>query len=453
MAASNSNSVSLSSSSCDAPVVHKKENRSNMRIIASTIKELAGDVGSWGIGDLTLGLHYLKKAKKREAATRELDLSRKHDPDEWLEEMREWLDIIEGTYKGSTEAMCELTGIPAEDVLKTDWKSTTLKPGYYVALLRKKKQVVFAIRGTANMKDALTDLTAAQNDWPLADGERVHRGMHISTMWFMENVKPLLEEALEANPGYELTVVGHSLGGATAALSTLLLREAGLPAKGIVIAPAACLSLGAATAAADHVTTFVLADDCVPRFSLSAVEELRLEISNYPWGDEAMDSIRQTRLVRACADNPVGQAIGSGMSSAYRGASQGARAVSRGFSKMGSKMSSMWNKSTGNDSSDDGSDNGENAKLKVSDLSDEEKEKIVPLYPPGNVFKVERDRDGSYHLVESDNELYGKLELSDFMFSDHSSTNYIDSLDRILGRKPMIDTKSDAGGDDSSSDD
>ena len=450
-----------------------------MRVIASTLRELAGEVGGWGIGDLTLGLHYLKKAKKREAAERVLDTSGAKHADAWLEEMRDWLDIIEGTYQEGTEEMCAMTKIDAEDVIVTDWKSTTLKPGYYVALLRSKKQVVFAIRGTANMKDALTDLTAAQDDW-VEEGERVHRGMHLSVKWFMKNVKPILRQALDDNPGYGLTVVGHSLGGATAALSTLLLARDGFPAKGVVIAPAACLSESAAVGASELVTTFVLADDCVPRFSVSAVEELRLEIVNYPWADEAMDSIRQSRLVRACSDNPVGKAVGSGMSSAYRGASAGAAAVGRGFSSMGaavsSSVSSMWGKGKGkkkgkkkkkkSKTSDSGSDSGSSSSSssssstnsealaekkegsKISNMTEEEKEAIVPLYPPGKIYKVERDRDGKYYLMERANTEFGILALSDFMFSDHSSTNYIDALDKILGRKPMVESSSDAKDDD-----
>merc|ERR1711991_1188516 len=85
---------------------------------------------------------------------------------------------------------------------------------------------------------------------------------------------------------------------------------------------------------------------------------------------------------------------------------------------------------------------------KISNMTEEEKEAIVPLYPPGKIYKVERDRDGKYYLMERANTEFGILALSDFMFSDHSSTNYIDALDKILGRKPMVESSSDAKDDD-----
>ena len=40
-----------------------------------------------------------------------------------------------------------------------------------------------------------------------------------------ETIKNDLIDALDSNPGYELTIVGHSLGAGTAVLVTQILRE------------------------------------------------------------------------------------------------------------------------------------------------------------------------------------------------------------------------------------
>lgn len=54
-----------------------------------------------------------------------------------------------------------------------------------------------------------------------------HFGMLAAARWIKGQTRQLLEQALADNPGYSLKIIGHSLGGGTAALLTMMLREAG----------------------------------------------------------------------------------------------------------------------------------------------------------------------------------------------------------------------------------
>lgn len=52
-----------------------------------------------------------------------------------------------------------------------------------------------------------------------------HCGMVASARWIGQRAGGVLEEGLQANPGYRLKIVGHSLGGGTASLLAYSLRE------------------------------------------------------------------------------------------------------------------------------------------------------------------------------------------------------------------------------------
>jgi predicted alpha/beta hydrolase len=94
-------------------------------------------------------------------------------------------------------------------------------------------------------------------------------------------------EALKANPGYDLQLVGHSMGGGVAALAAYALRtDAALAARlgegvgvtAVGISTAACMTPELAAKVAPFVTTLVMRYDLVPRFSTASVVALKEEL-------------------------------------------------------------------------------------------------------------------------------------------------------------------------------
>lgn len=152
-------------------------------------------------------------------------------------------------------------------------------PAHYVAVDRNIESVVVCIRGTANLLDSLTDITATHD--PIAvrrhagtADDLVHGHGHSGVLRSARNLFDLIREptlaALRANRGYELLLTGHSLGGAIASVLSLIMRDdAQFPhALAVCIAPPPCLTWALAEETTTTAITVVNGPDIVPRLSL-----------------------------------------------------------------------------------------------------------------------------------------------------------------------------------------
>ncbi len=183
--------------------------------------------------------------------------------------------------RGITEAR---NGLSDDDVVYSRFTATTFMPANYVAVDRGICAVVVCIRGTANLLDSLTDVAATYDPLSvrrmLEDGQVsgtddlvhgfCHAGVVRSARNVFEEIRQPLLDALRANPGFELLITGHSLGGATAAVLSLIMRDDDeFPhALAVCIAPPPCLSLELAEETMTTAVTVVNGADIVPRLSI-----------------------------------------------------------------------------------------------------------------------------------------------------------------------------------------
>jgi len=171
--------------------------------------------------------------------------------------------------------LMELTGISEEDIIVTKWKSGHFSPGHIIAIDHSQKAVVLSIRGTFHAKDCLTDLIA--NYEPFLGGY-AHAGILMAAKQLYKDLTPILLENLKKHEGYQLVIVGHSLGAGTAALFTMLMySEYNIPVHCYAFASPGVVSLDLAKrmGALGLITTVVLNDDFICRLSYGSLEDLK----------------------------------------------------------------------------------------------------------------------------------------------------------------------------------
>ncbi|KAJ1431104.1 Fungal lipase-like domain [Sesbania bispinosa] len=105
-----------------------------------------------------------------------------------------------------------------------------------------------------------------------------HHGMVAGARWIDYDCTPRLLLALKEYPHYKVKVVGHSLGGGTAALLTYMLRAkrefSSTTCVCVTFGPAACMTWELAEAGKHFVTTLINGSDIVPSISASSVHNL-----------------------------------------------------------------------------------------------------------------------------------------------------------------------------------
>jgi hypothetical protein len=435
-----------------------------MKVVAASVKEIFLDMGGWSVGDLTVGLRYLARSK---AALPPQQPENPIQNADLVAEMMYVAEITKGTYAGSKEELLKRCLLKPENVIAMQWMSTITRPAYFIAIDdRRLNAVVLAIRGTASLKDALTDLAATVDEFGIGFG---HRGMVRAANWFrdceMERLQKLCKEK-----SLKLIVCGHSLGAGTAALVTMLFKSHFDDIHCYAFAPPASVSDGLCAMTEDHITSVILGDDIVPRFSTVSVENLRQEVIDYPWANELKNDIMtsrvgmlaletKSRVTKTTKDMKIDQhyaklklkaistysdldtkyKVSERRASAATAIKNGAASVANSVSKVSSFLTSKV-KGSNKDLKADAksgdppmelSHEGETAEGMVDhDQAVEDDRKIaqsVQLYPPGRLHHIMRF-EGRFYMVQKKFDEFNSIVLSPFSLKDHYMDNYYGAL-------------------------
>lgn len=203
----------------------------------------------------------------------------------------------------------EATGYTMEDVLMQEPKAGILKPAFTILLDRDKNSILLLIMGTHSIRDTLTAATGAVVPFHHTIVQEggvsdlvlgyAHFGMVAAARWIAKLSGPCLAQALQMYPDFKIKVVGHSLGGGTAALLTYVLREHKEFASTtcLAFAPAACMTWKLAESGVHFITTVINGADLVPTFSAASVDDLRSEVTASAWLNDLRHQIEQTRIL------------------------------------------------------------------------------------------------------------------------------------------------------------
>ncbi|KAK1301892.1 hypothetical protein QJS10_CPB12g01804 [Acorus calamus] len=188
-------------------------------------------------------------------------------------------------------------------------KRQILKPAFTVLVDRETRCFLLVIRGTHSIRDTLTAATGAVvpfHHTVVREGGvsdlvlgYAHCGMVAAARWIAKLATPRLMSALSKYPDYKLKIIGHSLGGGTAALLTYVLREQKdfSATTSVTFAPAACMSWELAESGREFITSVINGADLVPTFSAASVDDLRSEVTASAWLNDLRNQIEQTKIL------------------------------------------------------------------------------------------------------------------------------------------------------------
>ncbi|XP_021720438.1 uncharacterized protein LOC110688068 isoform X2 [Chenopodium quinoa] len=156
---------------------------------------------------------------------------------------------------------------------------------------------------------------------------------------FLEETGYTLEDVLLQEP--KAGIVGHSLGGGTAALLTFILREQKelSSTSCVTFAPAACMTWELAESGVDVITSIINGADLVPTFSAASVDDLRAEVTASAWLNDLRNQIEQTRILSTVYRSA--SALGASARAKVAGAGAVLRPVSSGTQAVMKRAQSM----------------------------------------------------------------------------------------------------------------
>ncbi|KAI5446451.1 hypothetical protein KIW84_014328 [Lathyrus oleraceus] len=274
----------------------------------------AETLGKWPIGDLAFGINYFMRKQGNLAVASVYAGSDcvQLKGDEIIVELYELLRLLTLGMLFSKKpfpVFLDSAGFSVEDVLMQKPKAGLLKPAFTIIRDTQSKCLLLLIRGTHSIKDTLTAATGAVVPFHhsvLNDGGisnlvlgYAHCGMVAAARWIAKLCTPTLLKALAECPDFNVKIVGHSLGGGTAALLTYILREQKEFSSStcVTFAPAACMTWELAESGKHFITTIINGSDLVPTFSTSSIDDLRSEVTASSWLNDLRDQVEHTKVL------------------------------------------------------------------------------------------------------------------------------------------------------------
>ncbi|XP_059617634.1 diacylglycerol lipase-alpha isoform X2 [Phlebotomus argentipes] len=304
---------------------------------------------------------------------------------------------------------------------------------FFVAVDYTKQKVVISIRGTLSMQDVLTDLNAESECLPLNPPREDwvgHKGMVQAAVYIKQKLdeENLIHRALHHNPerntpSFGLVIVGHSLGGGTAAILAILLKNDHPSLQCFSYSPpGGLLSMPAVEYSKSFITSVVVGKDVIPRIGLHQMEALRADLINAIKRsiDPKWKTIACSVFCCGCGPEPTSV----------------------------SQMSSR----------DDNINAYEEQRTSARNTSAHPNDSSIaltlhrPMYPPGKIIHIVRHhptpdeqllkkREPVYQAIWAKNTDFDEVLISPVMFKDHMPDKVLAALNKVVTshgpRKPQ----------------
>ncbi|WVZ61160.1 hypothetical protein U9M48_011075 [Paspalum notatum var. saurae] len=250
-------------------------------------------VGRWGLHGLAFGIkrHMERQGDlQHEYSGNDCQRLKGHQAHTEVSSLLEYLKLCMFFSKKSFSAFLKFGGYKQEDVIIHKARARLMQPSFALVCDNKSKCFLLFIRGAISTKERLTAATAAEVPFHhiiLSEGQisnvvlgYAHCGMLAGARWIAKLVIPLLHNKIQEFPGYQIKVMGHSMGAGIGAILTFILREhyEFSSCSCLAFAPPACMTWELAESGKDFITSLVNRNDVVPAFSKVSSESLRSEV-------------------------------------------------------------------------------------------------------------------------------------------------------------------------------
>ncbi|NWR63457.1 DGLB lipase, partial [Bucorvus abyssinicus] len=181
-------------------------------------------------------------------------------------------------------SILKITGLQYRDFIHISFHNKIYEIPFFVALDHKKEAIVVAVRGTLSFEDILTDLSADCEDLTLEDvleNGFVHKGITQAANYIYRKLinDGILNQAFTIAPEYKLMIVGHSLGGGTASILAIMLRNSFPTLRCYAFSPpGGLLSKSLADYTKHFIVSVIVGKDLVARLSMPNMEDLKRRI-------------------------------------------------------------------------------------------------------------------------------------------------------------------------------
>ncbi|XP_010147194.1 PREDICTED: sn1-specific diacylglycerol lipase beta, partial [Eurypyga helias] len=181
-------------------------------------------------------------------------------------------------------SILKITGLQYRDFIHISFHNKIYEIPFFVALDHRKEAIVVAVRGTLSFEDILTDLSADCEDLTLEDvleNGFVHKGITQAANYIYRKLinDGILNQAFTTAPEYKLVIVGHSLGGGTASILAIMLRNSFPTLRCYAFSPpGGLLSKSLADYTKHFIVSVIVGKDLVARLSMPNMEDLKRRI-------------------------------------------------------------------------------------------------------------------------------------------------------------------------------
>ena len=467
--------------------------------VASALKANYSAVAPFEASDVVIGITYLRDREREKRAASGPDEIHRADAEgvlgpgpsaSELLDLRKLCVAVEASYLEDRASVAAAIAPLGHVVVVSKPESKFQQPAYFVSRDDATGDVHLVIRGTASLKDALTDMDCDAE--PLfADGPKAHRGMAAAARWIVAETREVVAMAIEKAPKSasknkkhpSVTVLGHSLGAGTAALASLILRQTIPALRCVAFATPPCLESGAAESCSSFLTSVVLHDDVVSRASLANVQDLRARLQAIDWRASfaedtprlqsaaravggAADKMQKraaaaaekgaafaaaaaARLFREDSKEKDGKRGGASKVTAVAGvaadaASGAATAAATAAGSLASRFGASFGLGGAPPKRKTAADVNAAATEETEETSKEASKEASPpppLFVPGRIFHLRRDTAGagaSAARVSRHVGTLARVELSSSLVADHSLSEYGEALETLSLRAAKV---------------